>query len=90
MIVAEGVIAGRPVITSRVCPAMEVVNAACVEVEPDEPRAYADAISMLISDPGLSDAKRRAAKTLRAQFFDVANSYGENLKSVLQTILPGR
>lgn len=87
MIVAEGVIAGRPVVTSRVCPALEVVREACLEVEPDDPLAYADAISLLIYDPDLYNTKRRAAADLRNQFFDVANSYGAKLKPILQKLL---
>lgn len=90
MIVAEGVLAGRPVVTSRVCPALELVSEACVEVEPDDPIGYADAISRLLTDPDLSSAKKSAASELREQFFDNANSYRAKLSSALEVILQNR
>ena len=89
-IVAEGVIAGRPVVTSRVCPALEVVRDACVEVEPDDPLAYADAIWALATDPELARRKRNAAVELRGQFFDPANSYGAKLEQALESVLPAK
>jgi len=90
MIVAEGITAGIPVITSRVCPALEVVSPACMEVQPDDPQAYADAITALMLDPSLYEAKRQAAATLRTQFFDTANSYGAKLKPILEKLILGK
>ena len=89
-IVAEGVIAGRPVVTSRVCPALEVVREACVEVEPDDPAAYADAIWALATDSELARQKRHATVALRDQFFDPANSYGAKLELALKVIVGER
>ena len=86
MIVAEGVIAGRPVVTSRVCPALEVVSEACVEVEPDDPAAYANAISALITDSNLYRKKLEAARRLSSQFFDSDNSYGAKLTLALASL----
>lgn len=83
MIVAEGVIAGRPVVTSRVCPALDVVRAAAIEVQPDDVAGYADAIRALATDPVLYAAKVRAAAELRDAFFDEDWSYGAKLRAVL-------
>jgi glycosyltransferase involved in cell wall biosynthesis len=90
MICAEGVLAGRPVITSKVCPALEViVNAAC-EARIDDPSSYAWTIRTLAKDPVMLAAKRRAALALREQFFDVANSYGVKLDSALAAVSEGQ
>jgi glycosyltransferase involved in cell wall biosynthesis len=70
-VVAEGVLAGRPVITSSVCPALEYVRAAVVEVPPDNAAAYGDAILQLKNDPELYERKRQASREVRSQFCDV-------------------
>ena len=69
-VVAEGVLAGRPVITSSVCPALEYVREAVVEVPPDQPSAYGDAILQIESDASLYEAKRLASASVRKQFYD--------------------
>jgi glycosyltransferase involved in cell wall biosynthesis len=69
-VVAEGVLAGRPVITSSVCPALEYVKQAVVEVPPDQWQGYADAIEKLRSDRAFYEAKRVATRAVRAQFYD--------------------
>ncbi len=69
-VVAEGVLAGRPVITSSVCPALEYVRDAVVEAPPDQPAAYGDAILKLSSDAGLYESKRLACGPVRRQFYD--------------------
>ena len=46
-VVAEGVLSGRPVITSSVCPALDYVRDAVVEVPPDDVKGYGDAILKL-------------------------------------------
>ncbi len=69
-VVAEGVLAGRPVITSSVCPALEYVAAAVIEVPPDDARAYGDAIVRLKNDSALYESKRAGCATVRSQFYD--------------------
>ncbi|MFK3889929.1 glycosyltransferase family 4 protein [Sphingomonas sp. NPDC079357] len=86
MIVAEGVIARRPVVTSRVCPALELVAEAAVEVAPDDVAGYAAALRALASDGGLYARKVAAAEDLRAAFFEEANGYGAKLRGVLQRL----
>src|SRR6185437_9977736 len=39
-VVAEGILAGKPVITSSVCPALEYVADGIVEVPPNDTQAY--------------------------------------------------
>lgn len=69
-VVIEAVLARRPVVTSSVCPAMELVSAAVVEAAADNVESYAAAIGRLIDDQGLFAEKASAAEGLREQFFD--------------------
>jgi glycogen synthase len=82
-VVVEGVLAGRPVITSSVCPALEYVREAIVEVPPDDVSAYHGAILRLLSDPELYDGKRRACVSLQEQFYDPEHSWATALKKAI-------
>ncbi len=82
-VVAEGVLAGRPVITSSVCPALEYVKDAVVEVPPDSAMAYADAILKLKEDTALYAAKRVGCETARSQFYDVQRGWKAALKRAI-------
>ena len=82
-VVAEAVLAGRPVITSSVCPALSYVREAVVEVPPDDVKGYGDAILSLADDAALYDAKRRGCESAKEQFYDPARSWAETLKRVL-------
>lgn len=84
MICAEAILAGRPVITSAVCPALETIRPAAIEVPPDDVEAYSRAIMSLATDSTLYDEKRRACQDLKEQFYNVQNSWGAKLKEALQ------
>lgn len=88
MICAEAAIAGRPVITSRVCPALEVVLPSAEEAAVDDIQSYVEAIYRLARDPSLVSARRAAAFELRRSFFDPANGYGAKLRDALLGLLP--
>jgi glycogen synthase len=85
-VVAEGILAGRPVITSTVCPAIEYVREAVVEVPPDDIAAYEAAILELYSNRELYDAKRSACASLQAQFYDYSRSWAAAFRRVLESI----
>lgn len=74
-VVVEAVLARRPVVTSRICPALELVAPAAIEAEPDNPDSYRAAIESLIDDPALFAQKLAAGETLREQFFDPTNAW---------------
>ena len=76
MVCAEAALAGRPLITSAVCPALRYVRAAAIEVPPDDVGAYYEAIVALASDGELYEEKRRACATVQEQFYDPANGWG--------------
>jgi glycosyltransferase involved in cell wall biosynthesis len=85
-VVAEGVLSGRPIVTSAVCPALPYVREAVVEVTPNDPIAYGDALLELCDNRQFYEQKRRACIALQEQFYDKSRSWGMTLKSVLMAI----
>lgn len=82
-VVVEGVLAGRPVITSSVCPALEYVRDAVTEVPPDDVDAYRQAILRLLDDPSLYKRKQNACLSLQAQFYDPTRGWAAALRRAL-------
>ena len=87
-VVVEGVLAGRPVITSDVCPALEYVRDAVIEVPPDDVGAYQAAILRLLDDPKLYEQKWNACRTLQGQFYDPARGWAAALRQALRAMQP--
>jgi glycogen(starch) synthase len=85
-VVVEGVLSGRPVITSAVCPALSYVRPAVIEVPPDNPMAYADALIELCDNSKFYAEKQKSCKGLQEQFYAYSNSWGAKLKSILVAI----
>ena len=75
MTCAESILAGRPLITSAVCPALEYMRDASVEARPDDAGSYREALVELSSDPELYERKRQACARYQQQFYDPANSW---------------
>ena len=69
-VVIEAVLSRRPVVTSKVCPALELVSEAVVEAEADNVDSYSAAIGQLIDNHELFAEKASGADGLREQFFD--------------------
>ncbi|HZK81388.1 MAG TPA: glycosyltransferase family 4 protein [Humisphaera sp.] len=82
-VVAEAVLAGKPVVTSSVCPALEYVRDAVIEVPPDDVRAYGDAVLRLRNDPAFYESKRQGCIAAQPQFYDVSRSWGTALRTML-------
>jgi glycogen synthase len=83
-VIAEGVLSGRPVISSAVCPAVSyMLQGTLVEVPPDDVTAYGDAILKLCDHREFYEQKRQYPKQLLNQFYNVANGWGSALKSIL-------
>ncbi len=89
-VVVEGILSGRPVVTSAVCPALSYVRDAVVEVPPDDTKAYGDALLKLCDDREFYDQKRQACLGLQEQFYDTSQSWGAKLKSILVAIQENR
>ncbi|PSN10433.1 glycosyltransferase [filamentous cyanobacterium CCP5] len=85
-VVAEGVIVGRPIVTSSVCPALSVVRDAAVEVTPDDVEEYFKAILRLATDKDFYAQKQKNAMALRKQFFSYSKSWQAQVGSVVQKI----
>jgi glycogen(starch) synthase len=85
-VVVEGVLAGRPVVTSNVCPALEYVRAAIVEVPPDDVDAYEKAILALAEKGPLYDEKRAACPQLQGQFYDPSRGWAAALVRALDPL----
>jgi glycosyltransferase involved in cell wall biosynthesis len=84
-VVAEGVLSGRPVITSNVCPALDYVRDAVVEVPPDDVKGYHDAILKLCDDLAFYEQKTAACYAAQGQFYDPAKSWAATLKNVMRS-----
>ncbi len=82
-VVAEGILAGRPVITSAVCPALDYVRDAVVEVAVDDVQGYGDAILRLCDEEAFYKDRRRGCVAAQAQFYDVGRGWGAALLKVL-------
>jgi glycosyltransferase involved in cell wall biosynthesis len=89
MTCAESILAGRPLVASKVCPALEYLADAAMEAEPDNPRSYCEAILKLSSDAELYQRKRSACEVLQAQFYDARNSWYTIMREALELhVLP--
>ncbi|MEQ8757977.1 MAG: glycosyltransferase [Coleofasciculus sp. G1-WW12-02] len=89
-VVVEGVLSGRPVVTSAVCPALSYVRDAVVEVPPDDIKGYGDALLELCDDREFYEQKRLGCLAVQEQFYDSSLGWGAALKSLLVTIQEGR
>jgi glycosyltransferase involved in cell wall biosynthesis len=87
-VVAEAVLAGRPVITSAVCPAIVYVKPAVVEVPVDDIAAYAEAILRLSREPDFYRAKVEGSLDVQQQFYDLQRSWKNVLHMALRDLQP--
>lgn len=68
--VVESILAGRPVVTSRVVPALELLRPACVEAQPNDIDSYVAAVLRLLQDEEYYRQLCEACGPLQAQFYD--------------------
>jgi glycogen synthase len=90
MTAAEAILAGRPVITNPVVPALEVLRPACVEAQTDDVESYVGAILRLIDDPNQYYTLCKACPPLQQQFYDRAQGLEAILKGILNRKLDRR
>ncbi|QNN24887.1 glycosyltransferase family 4 protein [Planctomycetales bacterium ZRK34] len=86
-VVVESVVARRPVLTSALSNALDVVGEAVCEVPPDNIAAYGDELIRLAEEPDYWQRKRDACETLRMQFFDRDRSWGAALRGGLEHVM---
>ena len=83
MTAAEAILAGRPVITNPVVPALEVLRPACVEAQTNDVDSYVKAILTLIDDPNQYRNLCKACQGLQEQFYDREQGLRAALKKIL-------
>ncbi len=82
-VAVESILAGRPLVTTELSNAVELLGDAVVEIEPGDIQGYADAIERLASDREYYERKRRACVPARGQFLDPERSWGSALRRAL-------
>jgi hypothetical protein len=85
MVAAEAILLLRPVITSQVVPASEVLAKAIVCVTTDDSETYASAIRKLSVDETAYIALIKGAQDLRQFILDDATSFAAGLRSVVSS-----
>ncbi len=88
-VVVEGVLAGRPVVTSGVCPAAAYVVPAVSLVPPDDADAYRAAIVRLADDAAHERSLRESCAAVQRQFYDDERNWAAALRTVLGAVNRG-
>ncbi|MCP3730821.1 glycosyltransferase family 4 protein [Sphingomonas sp. MG17] len=88
MVCAEAALAGLAIVTSRVSSALDVLDGAILEAQPDDPASYADALEALASDPELHLRLSNGGRVQAAQFLDRAYSYPAAVDRLLADLFP--
>jgi N-acetylglucosaminyl-diphospho-decaprenol L-rhamnosyltransferase len=86
--VIEGVLAGRPVIATKVCNARDALAPAVIEVECGDTAAMTNAVLRLESDAECYREKQAACFALSRQFYDIERSWGTALKRAMDAAMP--
>jgi len=82
-VVVESVLAGRPVVVTDVCPAIEVVPNSVIAVAAGQIDAMAKAIQQLATDSTLYERLQRNCKHDALPFYDVNKSWGAALDQAI-------
>jgi glycogen(starch) synthase len=80
MTAVEGVLAGRPLVTNSVVPALEDLRPASLSALPDDAESHADAVLALADDHALYERLKSSTQSLAVPFYDM--KYG--LKAALK------
>lgn len=84
-VVVEGVLAGRPVVTSTLCPAIETVRGSAVDVEPSDVGGYRRAIERLSEDRGHYERLAGNTAAYSEAFYDAGRGWGAALRRELSS-----
>jgi len=82
-VVVESLLAGRPVVTSKVCPAVDYVRRGVVVVPPDDVDGYARAILELAGDRARFAQLQEACAPVSRKFLDPRLAYAAALRRTL-------
>jgi glycogen(starch) synthase len=89
-VVVEALLSGRPVITSSVCPAVDYVAPAILQVPPDDAGAYERAILQLADDAATYERLRSACARVCRKFLDETTNFRSALRHTLGALAEGR
>lgn len=87
MTAAESILAGRPVVTNPVVPALEVLRAACMAARTNDPDSHRVAVVSLATDAALYEQLRAACGGYQGQFYDCEAGLIGGLKRALAPYL---
>ncbi|MCC7408704.1 MAG: glycosyltransferase family 4 protein [Phycisphaeraceae bacterium] len=82
-VVVEAVLAGRPVVTSTLCPAIGTVRGAAVDVEPSDVAGYRRAIERLSEDRAYYEQLAGSTAGYAQGFYDPRQGWGAALRELL-------
>lgn len=85
-VIIEAALAGRPIVTSKVCPALEYVRSCTVEVDVDNVNGFAEAIVELATNRFAYQALQENTKEVVKVFLDSDNSFGAAVRQVLKAV----
>lgn len=80
----EAILAGRPVITSSVNPALALLRPACIEAETDSVTSYTQRILEMLHSPTIYETLRQSCPQLREPFYDRRNGLAAALRVALE------
>lgn len=90
MVCAEGVLAGRPVLTSRLANATDVLGGAVIEAKPEDITDYSEKIEHLLDNKEEYFQHCAACNSASLQFIDSAHNLTAALNKMLKSIRPER
>jgi glycosyltransferase involved in cell wall biosynthesis len=86
MVAAEAVLSGRPVVSSRLSNAVDVLGGALIEAAPDDVGSYVDCICRILDDPAFLERHREACTSVQEQFYDEDRGLAAALRAALGSL----
>ena len=89
-VIVEALLAGRPIVTSRVCPSLEFARGAALEAAPNDPSSYFEQLVRLADDRALYERLQSRCAARASVFLDPTKSFRHGVEHVLGAIQEGR
>lgn len=88
-VIVEGVLAGRPVIATSVCPSARLMGGAVTVIPPDEPESIIAAVRDLIESQARYAAAVAATAGVGREYFSESHSWAGRFERCLNELSPG-
>lgn len=82
-VIVEALLARRPVVTSKVCPAVHYLSGGVTLAHPDDPESYFQQLVKLVDDPAHYRTLQAGARDAGREFLSDENSYRQGVRHVL-------